>query len=72
MTAALAILLAAQAAGATPPGATLQARFDAANKAQADLKCAEAIRLYTALEQEPKIRGNALASAAIAVRRASA
>ena len=69
MTAAVAILLAAQTAGATPPAATLQARFDAANEAQANLKCAEAIRLYTALEQEPKIRGNALASAAIAVRK---
>lgn len=67
------VILLAQAAPAVapavPPGASLQQRFDAANTAAADGRCAEALPLYAALEAEPKLARNAVAMAAIAVRK---
>lgn len=62
-----AIQAGAPAAAAAP--ATTQQRFDAATAAQVAGRCNEAVSLFTTLEQDPKIRRNALASAAVAVRK---
>ncbi len=47
---------AAAPAAAPPAGATLQQRFDAANRAQEEDRCAEAVPLYAALERiDPRL-----------------
>lgn len=63
----------AQAATPAQPAApakplTLQAQFDAANAAYSTRDCAEALKLYEALEKRTATNKNALLTGAIAVR----
>lgn len=65
------LTLAAAVPQATPAAAprTLQARFDAANTATVERRCADAIALYDGVERAPAIVRNRLAVATIAVRK---
>jgi hypothetical protein len=65
----LAGMQAATPAATPAAGATLQQRFDAANKAQEENRCAEAVVLYAALENEPRLMRNPRAAAAVALRK---
>lgn len=60
----------APAAAATPaPATSIQARFDAANRAAEEQKCAEAVTLYEGLERAPAIVRNPLARASTGLRK---
>ncbi|MEN2747983.1 energy transducer TonB [Sphingomonas sp. T9W2] len=63
------LLAVAQAATPAPAAATLQAQFDAANIAYETRKCADAIRLYDALEARTVGTKNALLLGAVKVRK---
>ncbi|WP_242416604.1 energy transducer TonB [Sphingomonas panni] len=58
----------AQPAATPPKPLTLQAQFDAANTAYSTRNCADALKLYDALERRTATNKNALLAAAIAVR----
>ncbi len=57
------------AAPAAVPAQTVQAQFDAANTAYAEARCADALKLYDALERRTVGSRNAVLIGAIAVRK---
>ncbi|MDJ0278374.1 energy transducer TonB [Sphingomonas sp. 2R-10] len=63
------LLAMAQAAAPAPAPQTPQAQFDAANTAYAEQRCADALRLYDALERRTAGSSNAVLVGAIAVRK---